>query len=428
MSEAVTTRQKTIQIQSFDWSSLPRLTRREADVVRAARAALATTLSLDELSSALTKLVQAPVELSVTRLGLTPTVPPHTVDVWVTADGDRSRSYVALEPGLVAVLLGAMLGRPATAHRPHHPPVAELVGGGSALLIALLRRITPHPWRLSPSRALPDALWIEATALVGEQVYGLWIAAPLASIHAVPRPFERRDLAGLGHVPLTLPLVGAVSALSLADLALLEPGAAFLPSGGWLLEVALPPRGAIGASRTIGLSGPCVLAAPHGESGIPMRLTAAPSGVGTAAASTPAWALVVTAGDHLLPWSVEAEIAPRTTEPTRERSSEAPMNPSSPPASSRNVHDNPTADLAARDPVASALEAAPVVMRLELGSVTLTAAEWARLAPGDVIGTGIRVGEAVVLRVGGAEFGRGELCEVEGELAVRLLSRGDQSR
>lgn len=443
MNQTLTARQKTIQIRELDWSTLPRLTRREVTAARQARAALGATISLRELSTTLTNWLRVPIELSVTRIGLTPTVPPHTVDVWVTPDGDRSRAYVAMEPGLVAVLLGAMLGREATAHRPHHPPVAELVGGGSALLIALLRRVTPHPFRLSPSRALPDAIWLELTALVGEHVYGVWVAAPLASILAAPATFDRRDLAGLGDTPLTLPLVAAVSTLTLADLAELSPGSAWLPSEGWLLDVASPAstptaqahreRGAAG--KTITLAGRAALAAGGGETGLPVRLSAIPAD-GNAGDAGFRWTLEVLAGDHPLPWVVERD-PDATSPPTPPDStprSPAPLHPEPPmssspaaPASS-NVHENPTADLAARDPVASALEAAPVVMRLELGSVTMTAAEWARLAVGDVIGTGIRVGEAVVLRAGGAEFGRGELCEVEGELAVRLLSRGDSSR
>ena len=63
---------------------------------------------------------------------------------------------------------------------------------------------------------------------------------------------------------------------------------------------------------------------------------------------------------------------------------------------------------------------APVVVRVEVGTISLTAAEWAALAPGDVIETGRRINEPVVLRVAGREVARGELVEVEGELGVRI--------
>lgn len=70
---------------------------------------------------------------------------------------------------------------------------------------------------------------------------------------------------------------------------------------------------------------------------------------------------------------------------------------------------------------------APVVVRIEVGAVSMTAAEWARLRAGDVIETGRRLNEPVVLRVAGREIARGELCDVEGELGVRIvqLTTGD---
>lgn len=63
---------------------------------------------------------------------------------------------------------------------------------------------------------------------------------------------------------------------------------------------------------------------------------------------------------------------------------------------------------------------APIVVRVEVGAVSMTAGEWARLRAGDVIEMGRRVNEPVVLRVAGREVARGELCDVEGELGVRI--------
>ena len=73
--------------------------------------------------------------------------------------------------------------------------------------------------------------------------------------------------------------------------------------------------------------------------------------------------------------------------------------------------------------VALALEQAPVVVRVELGTVEMRAREWAELAPGDVIALGRRVGDPAVLRVGGVELARGELVLVDGEYAVRIVER-----
>jgi flagellar motor switch/type III secretory pathway protein FliN len=62
----------------------------------------------------------------------------------------------------------------------------------------------------------------------------------------------------------------------------------------------------------------------------------------------------------------------------------------------------------------------PLVVRIELGAVSMTAREWARLGPGDVIETAQRIAEPVVLRVAGREVGRGELVNIDGQVGVRI--------
>jgi len=68
------------------------------------------------------------------------------------------------------------------------------------------------------------------------------------------------------------------------------------------------------------------------------------------------------------------------------------------------------------------LEDAPLVVRIELGVVEMTAREWAALGPGDVIPLGRKLGDPAVLRVGGVEVARGELVQVDGEYGVRILA------
>ena len=62
----------------------------------------------------------------------------------------------------------------------------------------------------------------------------------------------------------------------------------------------------------------------------------------------------------------------------------------------------------------------PVVVRVELGAVSMSAREWARLGTGDVIETAQRIAEPVVLRIAGREVGRGELVNVDGQVGVRI--------
>lgn len=65
---------------------------------------------------------------------------------------------------------------------------------------------------------------------------------------------------------------------------------------------------------------------------------------------------------------------------------------------------------------------APLVVRIEVASVALSAREWADLKPGDILETRKPIGEHVVLRIAGREVARGELVSVDGELGVRIRS------
>lgn len=65
----------------------------------------------------------------------------------------------------------------------------------------------------------------------------------------------------------------------------------------------------------------------------------------------------------------------------------------------------------------------PVTVRVEIGEARMAAREWASLGRGDVVTLGRRVGEPVVLRVGGLRVARGELVEIDGEVGVRVLER-----
>jgi flagellar motor switch/type III secretory pathway protein FliN len=65
----------------------------------------------------------------------------------------------------------------------------------------------------------------------------------------------------------------------------------------------------------------------------------------------------------------------------------------------------------------------PVLVRVEIGEARMPAREWAAVGKGDVLTLGRRVGESVVLRVGGVPVARGDLVEVDGEVGVRIVER-----
>ena len=75
----------------------------------------------------------------------------------------------------------------------------------------------------------------------------------------------------------------------------------------------------------------------------------------------------------------------------------------------------------ASDVPPESLAEASVVLRVEVATLTLPVERCAALVKGDVVTTGTRLGELVVLRAGGVIFARGELCDLEGELAVRIV-------
>jgi flagellar motor switch/type III secretory pathway protein FliN len=64
---------------------------------------------------------------------------------------------------------------------------------------------------------------------------------------------------------------------------------------------------------------------------------------------------------------------------------------------------------------------APIELQVEIARFSLSLGELQRLQAGDVLSTGRRIGEHVSLRVGGQAFAEAELVDVEGEVGVRLL-------
>jgi type III secretion system YscQ/HrcQ family protein len=176
-------------------------------------------------------------------------------------------------------------------------------------------------------------------------------------VGAATRASERR-LEQLGSLTLTLPLVIATVALERQDLLGLEPGGALLLDEGATIDAAGAGHG--------------ILVGPHSERGIRVELR-------------PDGGLVV--GE-----TTEARL-------TVER-------------------DNPSQNEG--ETLTDVLLETPVVVRVELGAVSMSAREWARLGSGDVIETGQRIAEPVVLRIAGREVGRGELVNVDGQVGVHI--------
>jgi flagellar motor switch/type III secretory pathway protein FliN len=177
-------------------------------------------------------------------------------------------------------------------------------------------------------------------------------------VGAEAAPLREPSLAALGELTLRVPLVGASVLVERRDLLALETGGALLLGEGAGVD-------AHGGGRA-------VLIAPESERGISVHLR-------------PDGRLVV--GE-----ATEARLSVETAKPVTSEG----------------------------ETLTDVLLETPVVVRVELGAVSMSAREWARLGPGDVIETAQRIAEPVVLRIAGREVGRGELVNVDGQVGVRI--------
>jgi type III secretion protein Q len=79
-----------------------------------------------------------------------------------------------------------------------------------------------------------------------------------------------------------------------------------------------------------------------------------------------------------------------------------------------------------RDPEGAAIEGPPpVVLGIELASVSLPLGDVSRIAPGAVLGLGIDRRGLVRLRIGDRDVARGELVDVDGSVGVRITAVED---
>jgi len=242
---------------------------------------------------------------------------------------------------------------------------STLLGALSALFVEAARR-AGGTHALQPARvnagALADAAIVHATVILQGRPYSA--AAWLPPVFALPPPERpaRALLGELGESELALPLVIGTSLATPRLLAEITIGAAFCPGSGLWVDAS-------GRGRAVLVSG-------TSERGVAVELGYA--------------------GEIVLREPTTVALA--ATEATPMHSDEA---------------SDPT--------LADAVLDAPLVVRVELGQVSMSAREWGALKPGDVIGTGRRLAEPVLLRAGGQVLARGELVNLEGELAVRVL-------
>lgn len=348
------------RVEAFPWAALDRVTWRLEAQVAATRRWLELAVDTRRLASAFSDLLGSPVELFVRSVDARDPSPSLLRVGLVLATGPGC--VIGLEPALAGALLGLLLRQPAPLLDPRAPLSASVAGALSALCVEAARR-SGAPAALLPREAklVEDAAVVHVTMIVGGRPYvaAVWLGSERL---LAPAPSDGPLLGALGAIELTLPIVVATNLASAAQLAELKPGAAWCPGAGWWL----------GSN----LQGTAVLVAPTSEHGL--RVALGP--------------------DARIVLLEPASVALAATEAMAMESDE----PSEPATLMKAVLD------------------APLVVRVELGSISMAAREWAALKPGDVVGTGRRIAAPVLLRAGGRVLATGELVNIEGELGVRI--------
>jgi flagellar motor switch protein FliN/FliY len=357
-------------VEAFPWRSLERVARRDVAALRDARAWAEQHLRLDAFGRALAELTEADVRVVLQRAGAHGVRPPAGGDVGVAFAGAR----IEMEPALAATLVARAIRRPPPAFVVSGlRPQPALAGAVAAVIAAAARRahagaglrVAAAGEAGAIGAELPDGVAIAVTVVVADEAFAARVVVPRAP---AGDGWSARRLAALGALPLAIPIVACATAARAEDAASLRAGDVWLP-GTWPMELG-PAREAEGTV----LRGPVLLAAPSAVSG--------------------ARAQLVEGGRLVLSGETDAMVGEEETMTRPEGAG-----------------------------VLEAVGDVPVVVRVEIGVARMAARDWAALGKGDVVTLGRRVGELVLLRVGGVPVARGELVIVDGEVGVRIAER-----
>lgn len=367
-------------VAPYPWAALDRLSREVVTALPAFRRVLRTGFDESGLARAIGEVTGASVRLVANDIEVLtgPDLPSlhGAAFVLATSHGDL-RVGIEVERDLAALLVAKVTARPPRIMDPSRPVDASIVGAVAAIATTALRKANTQgtplvalgvgALRLGPGERV---MRVHASVVVNDEAYAATVTLPWVRPHSsAPVLDPRSELHCLDDLPIALSVIVALATASRAEISALAEGDAFLPGDAWKIN-----------REGSDLIGHILLAAPMSERGITGRLLA----------------------DGAVRVD-ESRIIPLGIETMQENDNDSDLTTS-----------------------AEAVLDAPVIVRVEMGAVTLTAREWAALAPGDVIGLEKRLAEPVVLRVGGLEVARGDLVDIEGELGVRIRERRGQ--
>ena len=345
----------------YPWNALESVSRATARRAARARRQVSAVLDVARIGAALSALTECEASLIVRRVTTEAPKRRPASSVGFELGSDGVLCALSLEPELAASALGRMLRRPIGLSK-HGALDDSLLGALNALLLELARRSGARAplYVHDPGDALLRAsdLYLEATVLLDGTAYQL--LAALRVPESLGATATEASLRALESLPIALPVVVGWSLAERAQLADFVPGNAWFPGAGLWLNA-------------------------HAEGAVALAAAGAESG---SAGTLSRDGKIVLRGESIRLMPDAGELM---------------SDPAKPEGS-----------------LTDAVLDSPVVVRVEVGAVTLTAREWAELGPGDVIETGRRIAEPVVLRVAGREVARGELVNLEGELGVRI--------
>ena len=349
----------TRRATAYPWNTLETVSRETARRSARAHRQVQSVLEPMRFAAALSELTESEVSIIVRRITCAEPRRRPTIELGFELADTGVRCALSLEPEFAANALARVLRRPITLSQ-QGALDDSLSGALHALLFELARRSGARGamYLLEPGEAKARArdVYIEATVLLEGIAHQALVALELGEVPAAREP----ALAELGELPIAVPLVVGWSLAERAALADFLPGNAWFPGPGLWLD----------QNR----AGAIALAAPAQDYGLSATL------------------------------SHDGKIVLRGgSVPLLPDAGELMSDPEKPEAS-----------------LSDAVLDSPVVVRIEVGAVSMSAREWAALSPGDVIESGRRIAEPVVLRVAGREVARGELINLEGELGVRI--------
>lgn len=357
--------QRTAEFAPFPWGALEPVDPRAEAKLWIARRWLERGVDPGVIGKALGTLLGR--EVRVSRGAVRRAASGHWLKLGFRPRDGGAMCTLGLEPALAGALLSVLFERNSVLS-PNAELGAAALGALSALVIEVARS-TGASGVLEPCAAHigEDSVTQHATVMLADKPYAavVWITPERLS---EPSVADADLLRAVADVEIALPLVVGLGTTTPRALAALTPGAAFCAGDTWIDRTGV---------------GRAILASGASEHGVSVELG-------------PAGRIVL--GE-----------ATRIALASAEEASMASDDASGPPTLAQAVLD------------------APVVVRVELGSVSMSAREWAALRSGDVIQCGRRLGEPVLLRSGGRILGRGELVNVEGELGVRVIELGSDS-